>query len=491
MRTELLRIDPAVRGLLDDPSLEEIARLIEPYGDCVACHRPLGEVPISLTLRRRGHAPGRASGAGIRANGGPGEDVAGEEGAGWEDMVVVLPAHAACAPSQLEDDRSYAPTATYQIATVGMPAAAQVEGASGQVETVVEQLPVVVINPSVDVQLGTIHGRRWRSQLSLRHDLRGLEQLSAQQPVPAAAPTWGARLHVDDAGDEILDLTSPGELYRTATTPVIAEMIRRSGQVLVVVTETAKVKALFEVGRLDQLAAAVHAGTVYGAWAGLGVDASDITILPPDASLAGSLPSGTRQLGSTAEVAALVADTAADARAAYARHPTVRLGADVDLVSTGTPSLEPFAGDPGQLPVLLIEPHTVAVVQDPATGNARYEIRVENAVGQGLRRLSTGRVIVDVTREWTLRRTGHQLELVAPFEQVLADVTLRLPAGWPEAARAAGHVLVVYGVGIGVRRRAGVRSFNDDDRHGELLASRRAGTVAVGLVRWTETGDSR
>lgn len=491
MRTQLLRIDPAVRGLLDDPSLEEIARLIEPYGDCVACHRPLGEVPISLTLRRRGHAPGRASGADIRAIGGPGEDLAGEEGTGWEDMVVALPAHAACAPSQLEDDRSYAPTATYQIATVGMPAAAQVEGPSGQVETVVEQLPVVVINPSVDVQLGTIHGRRWRSQLSQRHDLRGLEQLSAQQPVPAAAPTWGARLHVDDAGDEILDLTSPGELYRTATTPVIAEMIRRSGQVLVVVTETVKVKALFEAGRLDQLAAAVHAGTVYGAWAGLGVDASDITILPPDASLAGSLPSGARQLGSTAEVAALVADTAADARAAYARHPTVRLGADVDLVSTGTPSLEPFAGDPGQLPVLLVEPHTVAVVQDPATGNARYEIRVENAVGQGLRRLSTGRVIVDVTREWTLRRTGHQLELVAPFEQVLADVTLRLPAGWPEVARAAGHVLVIYGVGIGVRRRAGVRSYNDDDRHGELLASRRAGTVAVGLVRWTETGDSR
>ena len=296
MRTELLRLDPAVRELLDDPSIEALARLIEPYGDCVACHRPLGEVPISLTLRRRDtaythdHVPSGVLGEARAAGHPPGEGAVGE------DLVVVLPAHAACAPSQLQGDRSYAPPATYQITTFGMPAAAQVEDPPGHVQTVVDQLPAVVINPSVDVQIGTIGGGRWRSQLSQNHDLRGLEQLSAEIPLPTSEPTWGARLSIDDHGDQVLDLASPGDMYRTETTPAIAEMIRRHGQVLVVVTETAKVKALFEAGRLDQLAAAVRAGEVYGAWAGLGAEASDIMILPPDASLAASLPAGARQL---------------------------------------------------------------------------------------------------------------------------------------------------------------------------------------------------
>ena len=157
------------------------------------------------------------------------------------------------------------------------------------------------------------------------------------------------------------------------------------------------------------------------------------------------------------------------------------------MVTTGT-GLETLAGDTGRLPVLLVEPRTAALVQDPATGDARYEIRAENAVGQGLRRLVTGPVVVDVARDWTLRRSGRRLELVGPFDQVLAEVDLRLPAGWPEAARATGHVLVVYGARVGVGRPDGGRSYNDDDRRGELQASRRAGTVAAGLVRWLEPG---
>jgi hypothetical protein len=138
--------------------------------------------------------------------------------------------------------------------------------------------------------------------------------------------------------------------------------------------------------------------------------------------------------------------------------------------------------------VLLLEPRKAMVIQSRETGETEHEVRAENAVGQGLQRLLPGVVVLDVARDWALRRSGPQVELIAPFGQLLARAEMRrFPPGWLAAADELGYVLVIYGTRIGMRTPPGARSYNDDDRRAELDGSRRAGAAAWGLVQWTGT----
>lgn len=75
---------------------------------------------------------------------------------------------------------------------------------------------------------------------------------------------------------------------------------------------------------------------------------------------------------------------------------------------------------------------------------------------------------------------------MAPFDQVVAQGTLRYPPRWKEAAESHGAVLVIYGPMIGVRSPRG-RSYNDADRFEELATHRARGMVAWGLVAWSTT----
>lgn len=155
------------------------------------------------------------------------------------------------------------------------------------------------------------------------------------------------------------------------------------------------------------------------------------------------------------------------------------------MVSTSVASSWPShsATGAGRAPALLLEPRRAIAVLDQSTGASR-EMRVETIISHGLERLTPDVRILNVARDWWLCRRGADIELVAPFDLVVArgGELRRFPPRWLEAA-ATEAVLVVYGVRVGVRAPTG-RSYNDDDRRGKLHQSRHEHIVAAGLVRW-------
>lgn len=74
MDVNKLRLDAQVAEHLRGPALAAVAKRLDPRGDCVVCHRTLGQGPTSVSLIL-----------------GMGEVV----------VMHVLPAHAACQPSML------------------------------------------------------------------------------------------------------------------------------------------------------------------------------------------------------------------------------------------------------------------------------------------------------------------------------------------------------------------------------------------------------
>lgn len=453
-----LRVDPEVAHLLGERGVAAAAALIEPLGDCWVCHQPLGgDVPLSLTARRR-------------------RLVADQE------QVVVLPAHAACAPSRVKADSAYPPASTYKIGAVLLPAQQEkVRGPLHRRRMQTGWVPTVLINPSADVQVGRIVEGQWQARL----DSDGLDELlkttrlSPQQPLPPAATTWGAELNQGSKDSPALTLTDPArQSYQVSVVyQPFVEAVHGAGAVLVLVSDVLRVNAVIgDAGRVDSgaIADAIEAGVVLGAWAELGAAPAPIHV-PERGDPPGGIPANATKPSTVEEMHKEADDVRVAARASFADHPAVGLD----------PLVPKTVGLAGQrLPVLLLEPYRIIVVTNRRTGEFEHEIRVENAVGLGLQRLAPGVSLLDVARDWTVHQNGRQVSLRAPFDQVVAETELRFPPAWLAAAEAVGHVLVIYGPEVGVRPRAGARSYNDDDRRAELHRSRRAGMAAWGLVRW-------
>jgi hypothetical protein len=203
-------------------------------------------------------------------------------------------------------------------------------------QTVEEPLPVALINPSVDVQVGTLLDRRWRSQLSEDHHLQGLQHLTPASPLPTGAATWGAHV-AEDAGRPVLDLASPGDTYRAGLQPDLADVVARAGRVLVIVSETAKVADLLSTGRGDAIADAIAAEQAYGAWAEIGGSATEVAFqrqddVQPEHDLSGY---GASPVRSTGDINAFIEDVAVEAR----RHSrTTRRSVSVRSPSTRWPA---------------------------------------------------------------------------------------------------------------------------------------------------------
>jgi hypothetical protein len=89
---------------------------------------------------------------------------------------------------------------------------------------------------------------------------------------------------------------------------------------------------------------------------------------------------------------------------------------------------------------------------------------------------------------WTMRRlSSGGLELRDPGGSVFSRFMCDVPEPWISAAARYGLVLVLYGVGIGVRTPPDTSPdrYTASMRAAELKESCKRGIVAVGYVRWS------
>lgn len=433
MLVSSLRLDPDVARYLNGPVLDAVAHRVEATGDCVVCNRPLGEGPVSLTLD-------------------------------WSELperfAYVLPAHAACQPSTLIK------RGRFEISPVPAPTHRCVSFMTPQVG------PVFLLNQSVDVLTGGIVEGRWIDEPAFLFEgepaaaMKGLEKIDpADHPVPSPAARWGA--HLNRRRHEITVTDPQGGTYTCNAEPDLEQAVQESGRLLVMVTEevrTATVKTLVEI------VTAMEGGHVYAAWAVVGASAADIALTDRSGI---PTPAAASRITSTAQMTQAMEDTQVNVRAAFSDHPALQLTAPDAAV-----------------PVLLLEPeHTFARVSPD--GDAQ-DLRVESAIGAGLTRTPPvpATAILDRARDWSVRTTTRlgrtEVQLVAPFDRVVAQGSLRYPPRWKEAADGHGAVLIIYGPMIGVRSPRG-RSYNDADRYEELTTHRARGMVAWGLVTWSTT----
>lgn len=429
----MFRVDPQLQRVLGETALSEIVRLVEPDGDCTVCHRTLRAGP--LTLSARGTPGGRP-----------------------EDLLVVLPAHAACAPSTWQRaSGAFSPARSYRTLALLLAAEA---GA----------IPAVLINDSIDVQVGQLFNDRWHDSLGRSAALRAVEPLAAS-PVPTSRPTWGATL-TGPPDAALLTLTGPIDRVECTVNSTFTDLIRRGGgMVLVLVSADARIAEVTARGVLDPLFAAASRGGVYGAWAHVGGFPTTVPLPEPDVSIRPPHPAA-RQMTISSDLTQVAGDLRAQAYAAFSDAPALGLRA--------------VAGPDGRtarMPVLLVEPLLAALATDAYGG--RRELRVESVIASGLARLATA-APRSVARAWQAHRDGPDVVLTEPSGQPIARAPAPdYPPGWLEAATEAGHVLVVYGPKIGVRTPPGAQSWRDADRRGELADATRTGMAAWGLVRWT------
>lgn len=177
----------------------------------------------------------------------------------------------------------------------------------------------------------------------------------------------------------------------------------------------------------------------------------------------------------------------ARARAVFADHPAVGLGARTDTPA-GTATVSSF-GTPGassatteQLPLLLLE--TRHAIHWHAPGHGQVEAQVQAICHQGFTLWSGPLVALLRVPGWTLRRPAlDRLELHGPGGR-WAHTTLTPDPEWLSAAASQHDVLVIYGPALGVEIDPALVEPTDNGRRGELDDYRRIGYVAAGIVEF-------
>jgi hypothetical protein len=142
--------------------------------------------------------------------------------------------------------------------------------------------------------------------------------------------------------------------------------------------------------------------------------------------------------------------------------------------------------DGDRVPVLLLEPTQILVVQDPVTGE-HHELRTDGMVAAGWQRVPPRFLIAALPADgWGLYRTPTGVELVDPYGCIVAESRLQLDPEWVSAVVSTGAVMVLFGPRLGVRVPPGrsPQSYTDRERAAEFRSSRQASVVAAATVRW-------
>ena len=164
------------------------------------------------------------------------------------------------------------------------------------------------------------------------------------------------------------------------------------------------------------------------------------------------------------------------------------VAAHTRLLYTGDPAARPLrtllAGDPGEIPVALIEPARAGLV---SLGAVSYDIRVSIAAKMGLP--IAGPAGPSTAPGWTFGSSPGGWELVDPTKTLIARCKVAPEAAgderaWASQAARTGRVLIAYGTQVGVRLPGGVkcRSYDDHSRAQELAGSLAAGNACAALV---------
>ena len=463
-----LRIDPEVQRRLGEAALADVAALIHREGECVVCHNLLGDRPVALQVHS-----GRAMTG--------------------EPQVQVWPAHAPCRPSAWhehpDNTMPLPPPAENRVTDMAVPMGAAEPRRYWHLpwrkaETPLGLVPGVLINPSLDIQVGTIVEGRWRSSyLDWDETHHGLVPLTDSGEVPDAntGATWGAEMLPPDtpgAAGLLRLSTSTGQTYLANVTEQLRAMIEDLGRCLVVVTHDVPHKAMQPREVLERI---TKAERVVIGWAALGkppveVDWPDKPVPPQFAALAAD-PTAT-QARTPADVAAGLADLRSSVRAVFTDHPSLNFPR-VQL--PGEPEAQ-------RAPVLLLEPIR-SLLLTHVDGSPPRELRLEHVLAGGLDRLVLGGA-PSLARGWTVKAVKHRgqttVTLHPPYGQPAAEGELRAVPGWEQAADRLGVVLVVFGVEVGVRAPKG-ESYDNSKRLAELIRSSIVGTVAWGVVTWERT----
>jgi hypothetical protein len=184
----------------------------------------------------------------------------------------------------------------------------------------------------------------------------------------------------------------------------------------------------------------------------------------------------------------ILADFSAQGRTTYLDDPVLDIGhTATERDGEGVPQFSP---DLPRVPVVLIERHQ-ALWTTPADGTPRQEVWTENALSQGMRRISVGqggaRKLPNLDG-WLIApwpREGGGLQLQQPDGALFVYATGDPDPTWIAAAQHYQWVLVLHGPRLGLRDSSGQQNTLDGDAsQTELAAASADGLVTGGLMRW-------
>jgi hypothetical protein len=148
-----------------------------------------------------------------------------------------------------------------------------------------------------------------------------------------------------------------------------------------------------------------------------------------------------------------------------------------------------IAGDPGTvepLPVMMFEPGRAVLLENTAAGVVQ-EGRVEAIVAAGFGRVPPGAVwAVESAPGWQLQRVPGELVLRDTNGDTWASSPVTPDPRWVSAAASYGHVMVLYGPQLGVRRPPSTSPdrYTTGARAAEFRQAREYGLVTAAIVRW-------
>lgn len=416
-----------------------VSGTIHQDGDCAACGCTLGAGPVAVSLHESDHA-----------------------------VLTALPSHPNCHVAQyMQGGTVAAPPMSHKHTSLvfGAPAPEKRRLSRRQRAAHADRtrlIPVVLVNPSRDVQIGVITGGRW---LTLQHEnphLDGLNEFDGRI-TGQETPTWGADVHADGT----VEVTSPlGVRYSVGTNSAVLDAIATTGSVTVVLTDTVDVDDPTSGGKHTSLRAIVSNAdeTVLAAVASVGSMPASTSLIAPGAAPHSPPSPGGEVLTTSTGITAAMLDTECTVRAVYASDTAVRLA-------------------PIPIPALLVEPIRAVLHAGSATGDMKGDL----ALRLGMRP-------VDPTsgppghRPFTARHRAGRVELISPDGEVFAAGDLdRFPERWHEGVEIMGpHVMVVYGFAIGCRPPEPGAYFSDSARLAELKESIENGAVLWAAMEFVD-----
>lgn len=416
---------------------ETVRAMIHRDGECAACGVTLGDQDVAVSLHESDSS-----------------------------LLTVAPTHASCRRADYRTGGTVSvPHPSYRITAAVLQAPAKDKRRSlsrrkrsttPNADRPQQALPLVIINPSRDIHVGTCEDGVWRSVAQLNPQFDCLEPVPARPSVDGTA-TWGADLRSDGT----VEVAAPsGARYLAPLNPTIAETLQAVGRALVILTDRVDVEELAAgVVGLHDVAAADDALCAVAA-----LDALPATVPLPNATGFTPRP-GSEVLNTTGKVSAALLDTECSIRAVLGNDDCVQLA-------------------PLPFPMLLIEPiRAIRVPGDVGTG----EVKLDVALSYGMRLIDSAGP--PALRDFTVTRTGKTITLRASDgEEIGVGVLDAVPQRWLDALDGFGgeNIAVVYGPVIGVRPEQPGQHFPEHDRFAELNSSREQGIVAWTVARYID-----